>query len=426
MKNFKLPKAILALTLSSAILAPNIGANAVMTWIAPYSAKGVKKVVEANPQFVKGLSRVGLQFWNPSADGKSVVLAPTDGGGENFIKEEDIAYWADWGRKNKIGMFLTVYNNSEIIRKWDWLIVQAVIKDENRTSFINSMLRIVDRHNLAGIDVDLEGGSTFLGDKENFNKMIFALSDSLHARNKKLTVDTFHSPCYNAPNMTWWKDWKGKVDNIHTMGYGDLYEGNKTKLGCTGEGNTFSYSFQQQYALDAGLDSNVVLMGAPGWLNEWGKDGLGERPQDHIQEIQALGTGIAIWDLNLRRDNWVADETWDSLQVMKETGDVDNFDFTVPIHTNTLSGSIFELKTYDSKGLTLKKTTQKASITLFDAQAKVYFSNEFDVGSQQIQFESPLKGNFILRIKSKGESYSRVLNLKGSSEESVGKSKHLS
>ncbi len=66
---------------------------------------------------------------------------------------------------------------------------------------------------------------------------------------KLLTIDSFHSPCYNAPNMSWWPDWVGYVDAIHSMGYVDLSEGSTETFRapwalrrCEGGAHLFRYS----------------------------------------------------------------------------------------------------------------------------------------------------------------------------------------
>jgi hypothetical protein len=161
----------------------------------------------------------------------------------------------------------------------------------------------MDRLNLDGIDIDLEGMSDYEADRGAFDQFIYELGAEVHARGKILTVDTF---CYiwNAPNQNWWSDWVGDVDNIHSMGYTETYEGGTT---------WHKYSFQQNAGIAAGYAGNDILMGFPAWVSEWGEAGRGTTSLAHIQEVRydlAEPSGIAIWDLQLSASPWQESDLW--------------------------------------------------------------------------------------------------------------------
>jgi PKD repeat protein len=134
----------------------------------------------------------------------------------------------------------------------------------------------------------------------------------LKSRGKLLTVDTFPY-IWNAPNINWWSDWVGKVDNIHSMGYEDLYEGGT---------DWQKYSYQQNAGITAGYPANSVLMGMPDYVDPWGvSSGRGTDALAHIQEVHYDlpdgPTGIAVWDLQLRGSSWQNSDTWCEIAALK-------------------------------------------------------------------------------------------------------------
>ncbi|MFX0194673.1 MAG: LamG-like jellyroll fold domain-containing protein [Candidatus Hodarchaeota archaeon] len=263
----------------------------VMTWVPPYVAQQCLKVVEEDftsgcgPK--DGLTRVGLQFWVPRADGTIKYAdheryTPTDA---------DVDSWRSWCSSNGIKCLLCIYNN---IGSWDWNLARSAFADtNNRARFVSALVSKMDNLDLDGIDVDLEGldPAILASDRSAFDQFIHDLSVQVRALGKILTVDTF-SLTANAPNINWWIDWVGDVDNIHSMGYDDLYEG----------GTDFQkYSNQQAIGYLSGYDRDVVLMGMPAWLSSWGtSSGRGTSALAHVQEVHydlPEPTGIAIWSL---------------------------------------------------------------------------------------------------------------------------------
>lgn len=275
------------------------GSIEIMTWVAPYAIEECQAVVEADfgeCDAEDGLTRVGLQFWIPDWDG---TIAYQNLGPWGNPDDADVIWWRDWCTANGIECLLCIYNNDG--STWNWDLARAGFVD-NRTTFVAALVAEMERLNLDGIDLDLEGIGNLNGDRAAYDQFVHDLWVELDARGKTLTIDSFHY-IWNAPNQDWWSDWLGEVDNIHSMGYDDLYEG--------GTGYQ-KYSFQQNAGYTAGYAGNVVLMGMPSWLASWGVSaGYGTSAQAHVQEVRysiAEPTGIAIWDLQL--DAWQDSDLW--------------------------------------------------------------------------------------------------------------------
>jgi hypothetical protein len=269
----------------------------------------------------RALTRIGLQFWNPGPDGRTVVLAPVDSTGRP-VSPADIERLHRWARTHRVQTFLTVYNNSQVINRWDWPMARRAFVD-HRDEFVAALVAAVEAWSLEGVDVDFEGEGDFEADRPAYAAFVRELSAALRAHGKHLTIDSFHSPCDNAPNMSWWADWRGQVDAIHTMGYADLYEGStqsftpEGKPVCEGGATLFRYSWQLQYGLQAGYRREQIVMGMPTWIDSWGSGGLGASAVDHLREVRALGVGVALWDLQLQAPGWERAATWEAVQAVR-------------------------------------------------------------------------------------------------------------
>ena len=159
-----------------------------------------------------------------------------------------------------------------------------------------------------------------------YASFIRTLSAALKAKGRLLTVDSFHSPCDNAPNMRWWSDWVGDVATIHSMGYEDLYEGSKAtftpegKPICENGATLFRYSWQLDYGVKAGYRRDQIVMGMPTWVDAWGSGGMGPGVVDHLRELRALGGGVGLWDMQLAAAGWARPATWDAVQALRRPG----------------------------------------------------------------------------------------------------------
>lgn len=294
----------------------------VMGWVPAYGVDASMMALESNPKIGQALTRIGLQFWNPSADGRSLVLAPaTKAGGA--LSPDAIARVRDWAHARDIKVLLTVYNNSETTQAWDWPLALRAFRD-NRAVFAEAMVQEMQRYQLDGIDLDFEGNGDFSADRAAYAAFVQELSSKLKPTGKLLTVDSFHSPCYNAPNMAWWEDWNTHVDNIHSMGYQDLFEANTTTF--TPEGGTicadgaalFKYSWQLNWGKQHGYRIDQIVLGQPTWVDRWGLPGQETDAASHIDAAHALGAGVALWDLQLPTPGWRSDATWDAMLKLRK------------------------------------------------------------------------------------------------------------
>ncbi|AZP12959.1 glycosyl hydrolase family 18 protein [Undibacterium parvum] len=293
----------------------------VMGWVPAYGMEAAIEALTSQAEIGKGLTRIGLQFWNPSPDGRSLVFAPVNKQGQ-LVSAADVLRFRDWARHRNIKVFLTVYNNSQVRNQWDWRLARRAFGAQ-RNAFVAALVAEMDKYQLDGIDLDLEGEGALDADRAAYAKFVKQLAVPLKARAKLLTIDSFHSPCANAPNMRWWADWLGHIDAIHSMGYEDLYEGSdatftpKGKPVCEGGAALFKYSWQLAYARKAGYLPEQILMGMPTWLGAWGKGGLGDGLIPHVQETQALGVGIALWDLQLSAPAWRSIDVWKAIRAAR-------------------------------------------------------------------------------------------------------------
>jgi PKD repeat protein len=274
--------------------------NVIMSWVAPYNIAACKAIAQADfgsCDAKDGLTRVGLQFWVPNTNG--TIKYSYNGG---IATDADVAWWTSWGQANGIKILLTVYNNDG---SWNWDLARSAFAT-NRTTLVNALIAEVDRLNLDGVDIDFEGIGSLDSDRASFNLFIRELSSGLKLRGKLLTIDSFPY-IWNAPNINWWSDWVGYIDNIHSMGYDELYEGGS---------DWHKYSVQQNYGINAGFNSKTVLMGMPAWStssSSWGvSSGRGTSAQAHVQEVRydlpGGSTGIAIWDMQLL--GWQNSDLW--------------------------------------------------------------------------------------------------------------------
>ena len=314
-------------TLVAALLGASLARAApgpqVIGWVPPYALEVSMLALESSPAVGATLTHIGLQLWNPSADGLGLVFAPIDAT-DKQVTGLDVVRFRDWARARNIQVLLTVYNNSQVLGRWDWALARGAFAD-HRAEFIQALVAEMGKYQLDGIDLDLEGEGDLDADRVAYAAFVRDLSKVLKSRGKRLTIDSFHSPCANAPNMSWWGDWKGQVDAIHSMGYADLYEGSTDTFNppsnpaCAGGAHLFKYSWQLQYGLKAGYRADQIVMGLPTWVDTWGKGGLGADAVSHLREVQALGGGVALWDLQLAAPGWISKDTWDAVRALRQS-----------------------------------------------------------------------------------------------------------
>ncbi|MCK9688138.1 glycosyl hydrolase family 18 protein [Scleromatobacter humisilvae] len=299
-------------------------ATQVMGWVPAYGIDASIKAITATPAIGQAMTRIGLQFWNPSADGRSVVLAPVDATGKP-VNAASVHQLTHWARSHGVQPLLTVYNNSQVINRWDWQWAHRAFA-EHPEEFTAALVAAVDKWELDGVDLDLEGEGDLAADRAAYAAFVHQLSAALRAKGKLLTVDSFHSPCDNAPNMRWWSDWVGDVATIHSMGYADLYEGSKATFTpegrpvCENGAALFRYSWQLDYGIKAGYRRDQIVLGMPTWVDGWGSGGFGPGVVDHLREVRALGGGVGLWDMQLAAAAWARPATWDAVQALRRPG----------------------------------------------------------------------------------------------------------
>ncbi|MCC7195829.1 MAG: hypothetical protein IT356_09765 [Gemmatimonadaceae bacterium] len=292
----------------------------VMSWVPPYQLDQSRQALLHRAGAITAdqwLTRMGLQFWLPTEDGGVRYVTH-----EEPVSDSVVAWFTAWARERGVKALLTIYNHDG--KKWNWDLARAAFKD-NQDAFVRNLVAEMDRHGFDGIDLDLEGNGSWEQDRAVFAEFVRKLSAALKPRGKLLTVDSFHSPCFNAPNMAWWEDWKGQVDAIHSMGYGDLYEGSTQTFSpengpvCAGGESIFRFSWQVNWGKAHGYDPAQLLLGFPGGRYEWGQGGKGRTLADHLAEVAEHGAGICIWDIpstlgSPRDGRWGSEEAWAALK----------------------------------------------------------------------------------------------------------------
>jgi len=297
-----------------------------MTWVSPYYINQSKTVLETTYGGIPVksiLSRLGLQFWNISTKGSVNLLS----NGNRQLTDADVRWFASWGKQNNIKILLTVVNDGGPEyghNGFDWRLVRAACYGTPGNILIANLLAEVDKYDLAGVDLDLEGedGQGPYTSDDNIKYAVFVnnLCDSLHARGKICTIDSYSETEYDAPRVSWWGSWKDKIDAIHTMGYTSDYWSNPT---------VNSYQGLQDQAIKAGIEPQKLLFGLPMWVDKWaGSDNnIGTSNTDNLNYIQNClkhQTGITLWDIHSPADvingtnihPWTSDAVWRLLKAI--------------------------------------------------------------------------------------------------------------
>lgn len=296
----------------------------VMSWVPPYQLDRSRQALLHTAGGVTAeqwLTRMGLQFWVPTAKGEVRYVTH-----ESPMDDSLVHWYRTWGRERGVKVLLTIYNHDG--KQWNWDTARDAFAN-HQDDFVRNLVREMDRHQLDGIDLDLEGNGALEQDRAAYARFVSKLSAVLKPRGKLLTIDSFHSPCFNAPNMAWWEDWKGNVDAIHSMGYGDLYEGSTATF--TPEGGTpcmqgeqiFKFSWQIRWGRAHGFEPAKILPGIPGGRFEWGQGGKGSTLPAHLDELAELGAGVCIWDIpstlgGQRDTRWGSAEAWTALKRFRD------------------------------------------------------------------------------------------------------------
>jgi spore germination protein YaaH len=268
-----------------------------MTWVPPYAVTTCQARLSetyGGAGMADALTHLALQFWVPTRQGGLARAGRT-----NATTDAAIAALKDWGRTNGVRVLLCVFNGGG--ESWDWSLAQAGFA-EHADGFIEALLAEVKRHDLDGVDLDLEGKSEFQEDRERFVAFVRRLSDRLHREGYQLTVDSFAYK-WNVPNHSWWPDLLPHVDGLTTMGYAQTgFDAPKWR----------GYAFQKAAAGD---HAHKLMIGLPSHRDEW----QGRALMEHLEWLRDSGcVGVSFWDAQLRAPAWRQPEVWRTLRHIRE------------------------------------------------------------------------------------------------------------
>ncbi len=267
----------------------------VMTWIPPYGV--TKASARLNESFdgvgmKDGLTHLALQFWAPTKNGGVERVGKHD-----EISDATITELRDWCHAHGVRAMLCVYNG---VKSWDWPLARAAFA-EHPKDFAGALVAEAERLGLDGVDVDLEGNGSLDADKDAFVQFMRDLSARLHAKGKRLTVDSF-AYIWHAPNQGWWKDLLPLVDGLTSMGYEEL---------GAHAAEWRAYSAQQTAA---GANAGKLLIGMPAHKDRW----QGDPAPEHLRWVRDEGkVGVAIWDAQLDAAAWRTRDIWTILQQIR-------------------------------------------------------------------------------------------------------------
>jgi hypothetical protein len=267
----------------------------VMTWVPPYAIQSCQKTLQTlfdDEGVSNGLTRLGLQFWEPTPNGG--VARVTRYG---VLEDSQIQNFQAWGRRHQVAVLLCVYNGTS---KWDWDLAGLAF-DHHRAHFIDALLEETLKFDLDGIDIDLEGIGNLNSSKGAFVAFIRELSDRLDEQGKILTVDSFPY-IWNAPNRTWWPELLPLIEGLNVMGY--------TNTGA------HSKDWQAYESLEAvaGEHASKLLMGVAGYTSVWENASV----QTHVEWIvENQSVGLAIWDAQFRDPVWRTPALWERISKIK-------------------------------------------------------------------------------------------------------------
>jgi hypothetical protein len=294
MKKLKVLFLFLILLVSLTFSTPTMG------WIAPYNTD--IGLTNLETYGVKGLTYIAMQFWVPSGSDVKYVSQyeiPEGQTWDGIVK--DIR---DEARAYGVKAMLCVYNGEN---GWNWPQASTAINSSNRSGFTNSLITEMNRLDLDGVEVDLEGANADNStDAENLVTFIEDLGDTLHALGKHLTIATFPSQKHDhIPDIDHWEDLLPHVDALTSMGY--------QEIGITGSGD-LSYASQKEYA---GQYSEKLMLGLPDHIASW----LGTTPTSAVDWAEQNGVGVAIWEMRLG-EGYGTTSLWQNASIWESIAEV--------------------------------------------------------------------------------------------------------
>lgn len=214
----------------------------------------------------------------------------------------------------------------------------------------------MQRTGLDGVDIDFEGPDVSTADRDAYIAFAKDLCDSLHPKNKIVTVASFPAQ-WNAPNWDWWTPLynTAKVDGICTMGY-------------DWSGKNKDYAAQAQHASAA---PSKFMIGMPGWVDTW----QGNTASEQLDWIIANGVvGMGIWDAALTgAGQWQGAEVWNKIKLIREKG-------TTPV----TSSAVQQLQVIDNITITTA-VSSNISISVHLEKPGRFTARIYDLGGRMIK-----------------------------------------
>lgn len=131
-----------------------------------YSLNAALNWEETKEVPLKRLTHINLWFLNPDSSG-------------NFTKDfSALTPFIKAAHKKKVKVLFSIGGGSKQ-PQYHWLL-----KDDQRNKLIENLVAFTVKHNVDGIDVDLEGGDI----DENYGNFVEELAKALHAQNKLITA----------------------------------------------------------------------------------------------------------------------------------------------------------------------------------------------------------------------------------------------
>lgn len=287
-----------ALICAATVLASTAMAGQVITWVAPYRVNQSKTMLQKDFGGVgmkDGLTYLALQMWITA--GPDIVQ---DGNvaGPNF--DNTVKWFVDWGKASNVRVVLCVTN---YVGGWNWNEARRSFRD-NRSAFVNSLVKEADRLGLGGVELDLEGEGSFPAeDGTALAAFTDELAAALHPKGKTVTIATYPAQ-WNAPNWLWWPGLMRSVDALTTMGY---------EQNGRNSNNGFNYADQKRHATVPGK----LMIGMPGGSASWEGNTVIQQIDWMIEDGGTVGVGI--WDCSLANAAWQTAAIWQKLAKLKGT-----------------------------------------------------------------------------------------------------------
>lgn len=284
--------------LALGLLASLASAGPVISWVAPYRVEESKAMLQKDFGGVgmkDGLTWLALQFW--ITNGPDLVQ---DGNVAGPGFDDKVQWFRDWGHAHGVKVTLCV---TDYVGDWNWPEARRSFLS-NRSAFVKSLEAEVDRLDLDGVELDLEGlVEATAEDGTGFAAFAAELAAAMHAKGRTVTVASFAAQ-WNAPNWTWWPDLMRSVDGVTSMGYE-----------AAGRNSThgFNYADQEKHA----APPEKLMIGMPGSMASWEGNTVAEQLDWVLQDGKV---GVGIWDCSLADAAWRTPAVWKTLSRIRAAG----------------------------------------------------------------------------------------------------------